>query len=677
MPISPSLSTLIDGLVSEASQAPRLFSDLAKLERYIAESYKTRSLIELLQNADDAGATEFFAQRADDGLIVANNGRAFTIEDVEALCRSGASNKHRGGATIGYRGIGFKSIVNLAERVYVFSGQQRLLFDREKTRSVLGLEHDVPLIRIPHLVEADDPTERMLAEWRGKYTTVFFFGSLDARLLHEDAGAIDGGCLLFLNHLERVTLNVARADRAFVRSSHVANNRRSIVLADSSASTAWEILSAEGDCVARVALKMEEDRIVPASIEQATVHSFTPTTEYAGAPVKFNGDFTTDPSRKTVDLDSTSSGEFLKSCSVLCEAVRAAVEGQVDRPGIFAALTNEPSGEGRFKPLFWKTMTSILEETEMVLPGGFRGPVTSIRLRPEWLGYVDYEAVCAGRWPHIDRDLLVAYPELGVFLGAVGSRSLSLEDALGCVADANTSIRGRAEMFARCVTQFRYDCEGDRLRWLRRIPLFPTAKGFLAAECLPDTSDFNPDFLRHVSEAVEASDLGFVLKRLGIQTTLAPAPVIATQPSVGGGERPFQNAPAIVRWRSAERNALEYIKAMDGVLGVSDVSQANLGHDLEVTTKSGKRKLVEVKCVASFAEPFRLTSNEYAAASSAGADYVLAIVVNGDQFDIRFVRDPVAVLSFERRCERWSWQCSDYASSGSDPEQVFSGGPKK
>jgi hypothetical protein len=50
--------------------------------------------------------------------------------------------------------------------------------------------------------------------------------------------------------------------------------------------------------------------------------------EYAGAPVKFNGDFTTDPSRKTVDLDSTSSSEFLKSCSVLCDAVRAAVEGQ-------------------------------------------------------------------------------------------------------------------------------------------------------------------------------------------------------------------------------------------------------------------------------------------------------------------------------------------------------------
>lgn len=378
-----SISALIHGLVSEASQAPRLFSDLARLETYIAESYKTRALIELLQNADDAGATEFVAQRVDDSLVVANNGKVFTIEDVEALCRSGASNKQRGGATIGYRGIGFKSVVNLAERVYVFSGEHRFLFDRERTRSVLGSDHDVPLIRIPHLVEADDATEKLIHGWREKYPTVFYFGSLDARLLHEDVGAIDGGCLLFLNHLERVSLHVAGAGRDFVRSSHVVHSRRSFVLADTSGSAVWEVLSGDGDRFARVALKMEDERIVPASVVQATVHSFTPTMEYVGAAVKFNGDFTTDPSRKTVDLDSTSSAEFLKSCSVLCVAVRAALERQIDRPGIFGALTAQPSREGRFRPLFWKTMSSILAQVEMALPGGFRGPVTSMRLRPE------------------------------------------------------------------------------------------------------------------------------------------------------------------------------------------------------------------------------------------------------------------------------------------------------
>jgi hypothetical protein len=296
-----------------------------------------------------------------------------------------------------------------------------------------------------------------------------------------------------------------------------------------------------------------------------------------------------------------------------------------------------------------------------------------MRLRPEWLNQADYEVICAGRWPHIDRDRLVTYPELGAFLDAVGARSLTLEDALGCLPGANPSIRGRAELFARCVTQFRYDCDGDRQEWLRQIPLFPAVKGFLAAECLRDTSDLDEGFLRHLSEAVEASDLAFKLKRLGIQTTVPDAPELASQSSAAAVKRPFQDSPAIARWRSAERNALEYIKAIDAVLSVCDVSQANLGHDLEVTMKSGKRKLVEVKSVASFAEPFRLTSNEYATASSAGTDYVLAIVVNSDPFDIRFISNPVAALKFDRRCERWSWQCNDYALSGRDTEDVFPG----
>jgi hypothetical protein len=84
----------------------------------------------------------------------------------------------------------------------------------------------------------------------------------------------------------------------------------------------------------------------------------------------------------------------------------------------------------------------------------------------------------------------------------------------------------------------RYDGEGDRLRWLRKIPLFPTVKSFLAAECLPDRSDLDPGFLRHVSEAVEASDLALVLKRLGIQTS--PAPIVLSPPSVGVNKPFFQ-----------------------------------------------------------------------------------------------------------------------------------------
>src|ERR1019366_6594095 len=97
-------------LLDEAQKSPALLSDLAGLESYIAESYNARSFVELLQNADDAGANRVDIQRAGELLLVANDGREFTQQDFENLCRSAASSKLRG-PSIGFRGIGFKSVV--------------------------------------------------------------------------------------------------------------------------------------------------------------------------------------------------------------------------------------------------------------------------------------------------------------------------------------------------------------------------------------------------------------------------------------------------------------------------------------------------------------------------------------------------------------------------------------
>lgn len=114
--------------LKEAHNSPILFSDLANMEKYIAESYQERSIIELLQNADDAGAKKYYINQINDFVIVANDGRPFNTTDAKAICRSGSSSKRRDGNTIGYRGIGFKSVVNLANRVHVLSNEIEMTF---------------------------------------------------------------------------------------------------------------------------------------------------------------------------------------------------------------------------------------------------------------------------------------------------------------------------------------------------------------------------------------------------------------------------------------------------------------------------------------------------------------------------------------------------------------------
>lgn len=145
-------------LLSEAIASPNLLSDLAGLEAYVAESYNNRSFIELLQNADDAGATEFYIECIDNCLIVANNGRDFSDTDITSLCRSASSSKRRG-QTIGYRGIGFKSVVGFAKEIHLISGDYEITFSKDKTSRIIPQAQKVPLIRIPHIIDTGRKTK--------------------------------------------------------------------------------------------------------------------------------------------------------------------------------------------------------------------------------------------------------------------------------------------------------------------------------------------------------------------------------------------------------------------------------------------------------------------------------------------------------------------------------------
>src|SRR5438067_1287566 len=75
-------------------------------------------LSELLQNADDAAATVADVGIKGDEFVFRHNGRDFSKADFESLCRFGYSNK-RALHTIGFRGIGFKSVFSVGDRVTV------------------------------------------------------------------------------------------------------------------------------------------------------------------------------------------------------------------------------------------------------------------------------------------------------------------------------------------------------------------------------------------------------------------------------------------------------------------------------------------------------------------------------------------------------------------------------
>ncbi|AME28690.1 sacsin N-terminal ATP-binding-like domain-containing protein [Burkholderia sp. PAMC 26561] len=88
-------------------------------------------LSELLQNADDAGATETSVRIEDRCFVFTHNGEDFKEEHFASLCRFGYSNK-RALHTIGFRGIGFKSTFSLGDTVELYTPTLSVAFDRRR-----------------------------------------------------------------------------------------------------------------------------------------------------------------------------------------------------------------------------------------------------------------------------------------------------------------------------------------------------------------------------------------------------------------------------------------------------------------------------------------------------------------------------------------------------------------
>ena len=88
-------------------------------------------LSELLQNADDVGATEATAEIKDGEFIFSHDGEDFDEVQFASLCRFGFSNK-RTLHTIGFRGVGFKSTFSLGNEVRLYSETLSVAFQHKR-----------------------------------------------------------------------------------------------------------------------------------------------------------------------------------------------------------------------------------------------------------------------------------------------------------------------------------------------------------------------------------------------------------------------------------------------------------------------------------------------------------------------------------------------------------------
>lgn len=121
----------------EASKGSRIWQDYVNALKLISQVVFTRSsgfILELLQNAEDAGLGiekpgVFEISISQSRVKVVHNARPFSEENVKAICGIRSSKKPEKG-TLGYLGIGFKSVFKVTDCPEIYSNGFQFKFDR-------------------------------------------------------------------------------------------------------------------------------------------------------------------------------------------------------------------------------------------------------------------------------------------------------------------------------------------------------------------------------------------------------------------------------------------------------------------------------------------------------------------------------------------------------------------
>lgn len=659
-------------LLEEAKASPSLLSDLAGLEQYIAESYNSRSFVELLQNADDAGASRFTIQKSGEFLLVANDGRRFTRADFESLCRSAASSKSRG-TSIGYRGIGFKSVVGFARTIHLVSGDLEATFSKELTAKDIPQATRVPLIRIPHPLEETDRSRFSAALDRLKddaLATIFVFDHLLAGVIENEFSVFDPTALLFLRNVRHVEMRTDTEAVITVRREVVDARTRSVRLTSDNGVSLWTVIEEHNIAIA---FRREADRTVRVDERDAVVHAFLPTTEPTGFSVKVHGDISTDPSRTRVVFDERTAAGINDMATLVVALLDEGLSGKQlhDPEGMLAALmpVTDPRMAG-FQRRSFKT------EFFAAIQRAAKGRFANLRCRPSWLNALDFEALARTTGIRIIPRGLGNVEGLGSLVRFLGAKEAGFDELSSALCTTQLSIPGAAELVAHLV-HLQVTKQADVKHFGADWKLWPIDGNVLSLkEAIMTVQPLDRDFVDLVAEKTAG---GTGIRRLITTLTDAattavllpdesvPAPqqqtVQSTTPIVGSvsvSNLPPVQPISLKRWRSAEQQILHLLTARGWI--VEDVSRQNLGYDIEGRTPDGEEVFIDVKSISYAGQPFTLTSNEEAVARQKGARYQLAIVQQvGNFLEVAFIPDPVHQLNLTRQCRQWVWECSEYS----------------
>lgn len=659
------LNIIREKLLNEAKASPDLLSDLAGLESYIAESYHNRSFIELLQNADDAWSTKFKILKDSDLLFVANNGREFNQADLESLCRSASSNKLRW-QNIGYRWIGFKSVVSFAKEIHILSWDLELTFSKELTLLEIPNATRTPLIRIPHPLsnEVKNKINSIVNDLKNDwYSTIFVFMETMINEIESEFNFFEYTSLLFLKNITKTELFLKEKVSTEIKKTIISDSENKVIINVNWDITNWFISNKNNSSIA-FSISDKND-IIKLPYNESVYHSFLPTEDKSWLWILINWDFSTDPSRRHLILDELTNNA-IKSCSLhILELLEKSI--QYWKENFFLVESIVPYQDPRMLQF---TKNSFERKLLEYIKDLCTDNIKNIKYSPIWLNHQDFNKI---NW-----NLNVInfhFYEINGFIAFM--KYLWITEA--CFLDIKDNINKSNLSILWCsqIVQYIFKTlllSNNILDFLDLKIFYSWNERKSLREINAKSLNLDESFLLLLIENwVTKSDIKQVLKKVFPNTNMEEQFLINDNWKTEIKQdmeiskwfswlnelTNNQIKYNIKRWRSAEEQTLELLNLNGFVL--EDVSKQNIGYDLWGLDPNWKNIQIEVKSITSPWQKFKLTNNEIAIAQEKKNSFCIAIVRQYENvFEIALIRDPVNNLNFNRQCVQWIWECENY-----------------
>jgi hypothetical protein len=670
------LNDVRSSLLAEAKNSPNLLADIAGLELYVAESYNNKSVLELLQNADDCGATDSVFFIKDNFLFAANNGRPFTANDLESLCRSASSNKFRG-STIGYRGIGFKAVVAYSKSIHVVSGITEFTFSRDLTRLSLQTSQEVPLIRIPHQIDSQfrfDYAETIEKILELGYKTIFAFELFDMTSVEKELADFSETSLLFLRNIN--TLKIGWMAGISFKVQRIQNelNSSKVEIDSKNGKRSWSLIK---NNKIDIAFQIRDDELVQMEKGQALIHAFLPTEESTCFRVIFNADFSTDPSRKRLIFDDLTQLLIRNVAQSIIDLIDAAINNN-NRSASISLNVLIPDEDLRLMHLKSNSFDRILSEQILALSSA---RFNALYICPSWFNVVDFNKLLGLAGHKVLSPDLYEMSSFIPFMKFIGAKELDPFKLFDYSNSGDISILGCAQLTASVFKRILSKSMQPSNDLMKFNLFFSDNRCCSLLQIKTDHTTVDRQFIDLLADnGLLNADLKRVIALLDNELQFAFENSVTSDLNLGGAYQssqveeqiyyPFKNEKnseskinhplsTAMRWRSAEENTLIILNSSG--FNLVDVSKRNIGYDLEGYDPSGSPVQIEVKSITEIGQSFRLTNNEVAIAQSLPKTYYIAIVRQlPNRIEISFINDPVRNLQLDRHCVQWVWECSKY-----------------